>query len=297
MNFIERKNIDCIKWDKLVSNNPDSSFFSYSWYLDATAENWAILIEGDYTAGIAIPYTKRAGIEIAYTPIFVRYLECFGVFSDLNLLEKCILERFKVVQINFKEPILNYKSESFVFQTISSSEEPKISTQAKRSLKKAVSSGLNALPISNENSVMEVVKNELNGKFRGIDDKSLSTLTKLIENAKFNGVLKVIGVSNETDFLGGIFCLESERQILYLKGAVSDECKKNGGMYLALKSMIEQSQIGGKLFDFGGSRVQGVRSFNKNLGGQDCVYYSYSIDNGPSWFKFVKRIRNKWLKG
>lgn len=78
MKIVEREHIDEESWNQLVDKTVGASFFSYAWYLDATAENWCIVVDDNYTRGIALPYSKRLGLETLYTPIFVRYIEWLG---------------------------------------------------------------------------------------------------------------------------------------------------------------------------------------------------------------------------
>ena len=85
--------------------------------------------------------------------------------------------------------------------------------------------------------------------------------------------------------------IDFNQTVLYLKGAFTDEAKKNGAMYAAMNSAIQQAKLAGKNFDFGGSRVEGVRHFNLQLGGMDRVYYYHQWDNSPFWYRWVKQLR------
>ncbi|MGY8927293.1 MAG: hypothetical protein ACKVJC_08360, partial [Flavobacteriales bacterium] len=75
-----------------------------------------------------------------------------------------------------------------------------------------------------------------------------------------------------------------------LKGTVTEEVKKNGGMYLALNSAIETADSNNKVFDFGGSRISGVKKFNSNLGGEDISYYFLEENKAPLWHKVISKI-------
>ena len=55
-------------------------------------------------------------------------------------------------------------------------------------------------------------------------------------------------------------------------------------------------KIKGKVFDFGGSRVQGVRNFNQNLGGRDVHYSMLNWNNSPEWYKVAHKMA-KMMKG
>ena len=68
MKLIYRNEIDLEKWDALVRSKSDAAVFSLSSYLDAVAENWCVYVDEKYTKGIAVPFTKRLGVKICYTP-------------------------------------------------------------------------------------------------------------------------------------------------------------------------------------------------------------------------------------
>jgi hypothetical protein len=293
--IIERSNIDLEKWDKLVEASAGSSVFSCSWYLDAVAENWCVIVDETYSMGMALPYSKRMGVEILYTPIFLRYVEWFGSKADWFKAGHLIRERFRIIELSIKEPMLGEGYEEFVYQRTQKSEERKVGSQAKRSLQKAVKSSLSIEENAGYDLIFNSICSELKSKIQGIDDVSVSRLEELIKNAWEKGVLRSFHVVND-EVEGGILCIENKSSLLYLKGAVDEQTKKNGGMYLAMDSAINYSRENGLDFDFGGSRVEGVKKFNHNLGGQDTVYYAYVINNGPGWFNFARRLKNRWSK-
>jgi hypothetical protein len=96
--------------------------------------------------------------------------------------------------------------------------------------------------------------------------------------------------------VGGLILLESNHRLLYLKGAFTEESKKEGAMYGAMQRAIDLAKEKGLLFDFGGSRVEGVRRFNVNLGGKDSFYSSIEWNNAPFWFNWLKKLQGIWKK-
>ena len=287
MKIIEQQNIDLSRWEKLTNKHENISIFSKPWYLDAVAENWCVLVNDDYSRGVALPYSKRAGIEVLYSPIFGRYSELMGEFTNEEFA--LIKERFKVIEFACRQELFD-KSDERVYQVISDFESRKLGSQAKRSLKKAEKNGFTVGITNDYSNVLTKVKEELNHKFTGVTEKSLNALEQLFENAKQAEVIKVFNVIGD-DGLGGIVCFESNDELLYVKGAVDSGTKSNGGMYLALNSAIEYAQEHRLKFDFGGSNVEGVKSFNYNLGGIDEVYFMHVQNNGPAWFKMAKKLK------
>lgn len=291
MKIVERADINTSKWDHLVDSTATSTFFSYAWYLDAVAENWCAIIGEDYSYGIALPYSRRLGVETLYTPIFCRYIEWLGSAQHDEKIKELILERFKSIDISIRTAVLGEKYETYVFQEIQPGKRVSIGSQAKRMLGKAKKSELSIQIDDEYTPVLKIIQRELSGKIKGMDAASLPALEKLMKAGKENGVIKVYH-----NVEGGIVCFQNDKGFLYLKGTVSEELKKKGGMYLALNSAIEKAEQNSVIFDFGGSRVKGVRQFNLNLGGNDVEYCHYTIDRSPIWFKFARRLKRKWKK-
>lgn len=287
MKIIERSEIDILKWDKLVENTEGKSFFSYSWYLDSVAEDWCALVDDTYSQGIALPFTIRLGVETLYTPIFLSYVELLGKGADIPFYKAIITDRFKNIFLSTKQNIFGKDSEIYVSQTIES-KEFKLGSQAKRMLKKAEKEPLSVKGSLNYENILPVINSELINKFTGMNQSSLKILEQLMKSAKDRGILKSFEISEG----GGIVCLEDDTQLFYLKGAVGESVKKNGGMYLALKAGVELALSNNKTFDFGGSRVPGVMKFNYNLGGKDREYFSYQNFNYPFWFLALKKIKS-----
>ena len=292
MKIIERSNIDIIKWNKLVEITPDASVFSYSWYLDSTAQNWCVLVNEDYSKGIALPYTIHFGIKVLYTPIFVRYIEWLGIEVDFNSIDEIIRSYFSNIHISIKQPLLGDNYKSYTFQKIPFNTYRNISTQANRSLKKAINNDLNIEKSINFFGVESIIKSELTDKFKGINKSSIKILSNLFKEAQNEKKILVYEIKDS----GGIVCINHNNNILYLKGALINSHKKMGGMYMCMDRAINEAIKEGKTFDFGGSRIDGVKKFNNNLGGKDFTYFEYTFDNTPIWFKLVRAINRKWIK-
>lgn len=291
MKIIERNNLSTSKWDALVRQEPGSTFFSLSWYLDATAENWCVITDDDFTFGMALPYSIRLGQETLYTPIFVRYLEFFGDRQNMPAALQLVNQRFKNIRLHLRDNWNPNNDTNYCYQRIDSGEARILGSHAKRMLKKAEKAELQVTQNLDYPKVLEIVHKELANKIAGLDDTSTQALERLLKAANEANVLHIYSLDN-----GAIACLEDEKQCLYLKGTTDKSTKDQGGMYVLLNAAIESTLEQGKLFDFGGSRAEGVRRFNKALGGSDVAYYAFEVDNSPIWFKFAKRIRNTWKK-
>ena len=296
MNFsiVQREDLKVQKWDDLVSRTEGVAVFSSSFYLDAVAENWCVLVNDDYTAGVALPYTVRARRKILYTPIFVSYLEVLGDVSLDENVSRLIQKQFKTIEIELDKALFGDPQEVFVTQFLNPSLKRK--GQVNRMLNKSKRAELEVTLVNNWTKVFDVMKSELLGKFSGMTEASLQRLKKAYGAAEQLDLIKTFEIQKGNQCVGGIICIEKNGQLLYSKGACLQEAREQGGMYAAIDAAIMYAQEKNLSFDFGGSRVEGVRRFNVAFGGEDTEYYSYRIDRSPRWFRWVRRMKKRWGK-
>lgn len=276
------------QWDQLVFQN-NASVFSESKYLDATSENWMILYSDDQKSGMACPYVVKGGISVLVTPFFNRFMEWIGEPVPEEKLVKALKNEFKVADLQVGRGLsLNQR----IYQRL----EPgmlKLNQQAKRSFNKAKEFSVKQeidIPV-----MMHLLQTELANRIHGISAATLPILEKLVLEYEHSR-LGQFNLYRENEWLGGIWILETDSTVLYLKGTTVEEAKKLGGMYKLMLTAVEYADSKGKTFDFGGSNVESVRRFNLNFGAEDVVYSQLSWNNAPLWWRMLKMIRDKWTK-
>jgi hypothetical protein len=292
MKFISRENIDCQKWDDLVTNTPGASVFSLSSYLDEIAENWMVYVDENYTKGIAVPYAVRLGVKTCYTPIFITKLEWLGENEDeLIQFGKEVQTHFPIGYFCIRQPLEEMNSEEFIKQIIPSDSIIILGSQAKRMINKSDKLAHRIELSSDKSAIFSLIRSELLPKISSLTEGSIQRLEKVIDAMAEKGHLQILSVFQGEIFVGGLFLIDFNQTVLYLKGAFTDDAKKNGAMYSAMNTAVQQALSEGKIFDFGGSRVEGVRHFNLQLGGLDSRYYNYQWDKSPLWYRIAKQLR------
>jgi hypothetical protein len=276
------------QWDQLVLTQ-QASVFSESVYLDATCEHWMILYTDDRQAGMACPYAVKGGVKVLVTPFFNRFMEWIGEPVPEEVITDALKKEFPVADLQVGR---GFSGKQRTYQIL----EPgnlKLNQQAKRSLSKStvfeVTQG-EAIP-----AMMSLLRNELLHRIQGINEQTLPILEKLVGRYKQTRLVQ-FNLVRENDWLGGIWILETDSVVLYLKGTTVEEAKKSGGMYKLMLHAINYAHAKGKVFDFGGSNVESVRRFNLNFGASDVVYAHVNWNHAPFWWKTVKTIRDKWIK-
>ena len=298
MKFISRENIDCQKWDDLVAKTPGASVFSLSSYLDEIGENWMVYVDENCTKGIAVPFAVRLGIKTCYTPIFITHLEWFGENDGaLAQFAKEVKTHFPLGNFCLRQSLEDVHSEEFVEQIIPSDSIPSLGSQAKRMINKSHKLAHRIELSSDQSAIFSMIRSELLPKISSLTEGSIERLEQVVDNMADKGRLQILSVFEDDNFVGGLFLIDFNQTVLYLKGAFTDDAKKNGAMYAAMHQAIQQALSKGKSFDFGGSRIDGVRHFNLQLGGLDRTYYCHQWDNSPVWYRWAKQLRKalrKW---
>lgn len=307
MKFIPQSQLDKATWNMLVSKNT-SNVFSQSWYLDACATDWCVLVDEKWENGIALPFASNLGIETLAPFIFGRTIDFIGddkAFQTEAL--KKIQNRFKVGRLQTEKKILitqneelaqstsdAYRNEVKVHQVIE--DEIKLGSQAKRMLKKAEKSGLTIQETSEWERIIVIAEQELSSKISEFTETNLKRLRNLAAALSDSKQLLCLGIYDGEQLTGGMLFIITPTFNLYLKGSALPEAKKNGGMYLCMQAFIQKTRAENKTFDFGGSSVEGVKRFNYNFGGIDKPYYVYEWNRAPWWYNISKKIYHLYKK-
>lgn len=295
MHFLEAKDIDRECWEQLVEQKGEHFFSSLS-YLDAVAENYGAYILDEYRAAIIVPYKQKLGQRWVYQPLFYRASEWLG---DWKEHEKELF--FNQLKLDFSSGYFifdNNQENELSYQIIAPTSDFRVryNKLAKRMLKKGENSELTLINELHESDFVEMLVRELKEKADTWNDHGQKVFKALIKNYRDREALKFYGVVLHGKLVGGVVTLVRPNRILYLKGSATLEAKKMGAMYLVMDKAIEDAMLSNRVFDFGGSRIDGVKRFNENLGGISMFYQSISWDRSPLMFRIIKIVKEKWKK-
>ncbi len=299
--YKEHKHIDLQKWDTCIANSSNSSVFVTSWYLNAVCPNWSALVLNDYEAVFPLAENSKLGIPYLYQPLFTRYL---GVYSSGEISEKLVADFFDAIPPTYKyiefslhenNPfhITDFEKKERLFQVLemACSYEDLIKGfkgDAKRNIKKAEK---NELHVTNEitpKQVVDLFKNNKGRELKGLNESDYKSLTNLMSAALDNYSGFMVGIKNqENTLVAAGFFITHKNRILFLKGSANAEGKNTGAMYLVLNHVFKTYSNSYHLFDFGGSSVETVASFNHNFGAKDCVYLQVKRNRLPFIIKLI----------
>ncbi len=289
MELIERNKIDVDRWDHLVLSSSNHTLFSLSTYLDSVAENWAILVNNNYTQGIALPYTIRFGVKTLYTPFFMRYIEVLG--GEIDNLENYLKSNFESSKFKIRTQLSLDNYNIFTFQEV---RVLKINQQVKRMLVKSSKSDFEIKEVKDDfDEVLKMIEKELSSKVEVFQSDSKKCIERLVENLKSKSLIKTYGFYQSNDLVGGMIFILAQNRTIYLKGAAIESARSQGLMYACMNNEIEKTLQEGKIFDFGGSSIAGVKRFNMNFGSDHIEYFEYEWNHAPWWWRLLKNVRKK----
>lgn len=295
MHFLDAKNIDRARWEQLV-NSKGEHFFSSLNYLDAVAENWGAYIIDDYRAAIVVPFKQKVGQRWVYQPLFFRASEWLGDWRENE--KNQLLSQLKTDFNSGRFLYHDNEGGELCYQVIEPTSDFRLhyNKLAKRMLKKGINSELVLTNELHDMDFLSLLVSELKEKADTWGNNGQKVFMALLNNYRSNGNLRFYGVVLHGKLVGGVVTLWRDKRVLYLKGSANIEAKKMGAMYLAMDKAIEEALSSNHVFDFGGSRIDGVKRFNENLGGTSVFYQSTSWDSSPLLLKMIKKVKEKWKK-
>lgn len=297
LKFVEFKHIDLNKWRLLLAENEDVIFTSEAYY-SPLAENWGAIILDDYQGALLVPFKKKLFWTWVYTPKFYRASYWMGEWDTTNqiaaleLLEKTF--SFGALNLGPADCLKN----ELPHQVISPEtyDEASYNTLARRMIRKAESVSIHLTNEWDETQFLTFLQAELGSKVDDFQGPSMHVFRDLLRSLQNAGIFHFEGAVVGGALVGGLISVQLPGRHLYLKGTANLEAKKSGAYYLLMHRAIKRAVAANAVFDFGGSRVEGVAQFNRNFGARDNEYTNYSWGSEPTPFKILKIILNRLKK-
>jgi hypothetical protein len=289
MHFLIPTANEQVLWDEFLQKN-GGLCFSNSTYLTATADQWGIVYNDTKTGGMACPFVEKMGQRVLVTPFFCRYVEWVGTPISPEQLIAFLKQHFQVADCQIRNT--TFGNSDRVFQELNA-ENYQLNQQAKRSLKKAA--GFTYTWGYEIDQLKQLISSELAQKIDSLNAFSLSKLERLVR-ATTDHQLRQLNCWMEGKWVGGLWLLKDADRMIYLKGTVANEVRKEGAMYFLMNQAITNALKDGFIFDFGGSNVANVRRFNLHFGAQDVVYSHLKWNQAPIWWKTLKFLKQQWNK-
>ncbi|HKJ06346.1 MAG TPA: hypothetical protein VJ970_02645, partial [Flavobacteriaceae bacterium] len=106
-----RNNLDVNAYNKCLANSINARIYANSWYLDAVADNWEVLVLNNYEAVMPLPWNEKLFIKYIYPPVWTQQL---GVFSNKKLSTETIELFLKSIPKKFKKITIQLNSWNYI---------------------------------------------------------------------------------------------------------------------------------------------------------------------------------------
>jgi len=302
--YLQHKSIDKKKWDRCIDNSLNGYAYVYSWYLDAVCTDWTALILNDYEAVFPMAENSKFKINYLYQPFFTRY---FGIYSPKTISQNLVKDFFNAIPLNIKFIEFNIhecnefnldnfqkKERFFQFLNLNRAYEDiskEYKGDAKRNLNKAEKKNNKITETVASEDIVNLFKKNKGRQLKEIKASDYVRLHNIMEAANENNCGISLGVTNKNnDLIAAAFFIKSNHRILFLKGSANKEGKASGAMYLIIDSILRNYALKADFFDFGGSSLESIASFNHNFGAKNCVYLQVKKNSLPY---IIKQISGK----
>ncbi len=298
--FINREELDTVKYDQCVEKSLQHRIYAMSWYLDIACDTWGAFVMDDYTAVMPVPWNKKYTIKYVYPPLWVLEL---GIFSreeiKIDVFMTSLLEQFKFIELrlNTDNILTNTYGEERVnrMQWISLKEDyndiySRYRKDRKRDLTKAKTFGLRGVWGDDPKNLIQLFKNNIGKRDKNIGTKDYQNLLSLISICKNNGVGEVLSVYDADDGLvASAFFLVYKGKVTILVSSTDLNNRKNGANTFLIDRAIYRYGRECTIFNFGGSSIESIASYFRSFGAVDSKYSFIKHNRLPGLIKLFKR--------
>ncbi|NTW32124.1 MAG: hypothetical protein HGB12_05805 [Bacteroidetes bacterium] len=309
INHLLNKEINKIKWDECINNSFNGNIYAYSWYLDIVCPQWEALVEDDYLRVFPLTAGKKAGICYLFQPPFSQQL---GIFSKIKLNEEITEEfiskipgKFKFAEINLnlfnkldgnKHILKNNLTHELDLISPYENIYKNYSNNIKRNIKQALNSELSISKKVDITQIIEIFKNNKGKNIKTLGKNDYNILKKIVQICLNNRLAYVWGVfTKKNNLCAGAVFVESNKKVIFLFSATTNEGKANGAMSFLIDKFIKENSQRNLTLDFEGSNNTNLARYYKSFGTKECTYLQYK-KNEMHWMlsKIITFI--KWLR-
>ena len=286
IDYLNRNQLDEIKYNNCIKKACNSRIYAYSWYLDIVSDNWDTLVLNDYEAVMPLPWRSKYFIKYIYPPAWTQQL---GVFSNHEINADLVQQFVNSIPIKFKKITIQFNSENdvsllktndkvnYILPLNSSYEEiyKGFNKNRKRDLQKLKIKNLTIKVISLDSLIEIATKNY---SFLSYTNKEYLKLKSLANFSLEKDKAMLLGVYNLSEkLIGGALFIKDDGRLTYLFSVMDEEGFKNKVPTYLISSIIEKFSKSNYILDFEGSMDFGISRFFKSFGAKSETYYSLQI--------------------
>lgn len=300
--------IDTQKWDDCISNSINGYIYAFSWYLNASCEQWDALIEDDYRTVMPLPWRSKFGIKYLYPPSFTQQLGIFSPrpLSDNNVNEFLLnipnsfsyidlklnsdnqfnLDSYKKTQhINLQ---LNLKDEYEVIKS-------KYTENTRRNIQKAELSGISIEKYPDAELLIEIFRQNKARQIKKLPADYYEVAEKIFKSLLIKNKAEIYVAYFHGQICSGILWAMSCNKATLLFSASNESATQHRAMFALIDNFIKTHAGNSLILDFEGSDNINLARFYRGFGGAENNYFSVSSNKLPAIIRAAVNIKKKFL--
>lgn len=303
--LLQHHEIDKKRWDTVISNSPHGLIYTYSWFLDMAAPGWCAMVADDYKYLMPLPVRTKWKLKYIYPPFFIQQL---GIFSEddeevsaeiTSAFLKMVNEHFRFAEMYLHEQCSVFSDSGFRFRKRINHLLPLLkryeslsadySSQLKRNLKKANSSGAVIRNLNHVSAIIKLFRKSESGRKSNYRTADFTRFELLIEECMKHDMAEISGVYDKKGVLqGGAVFLISHQRITFIFSGLSEYGREHSLLALLLDAKIRQHASSEMIFDFEGSMDKGLARFYKSFGSLETGYTFVTLNRLPKVIQWLK---------
>lgn len=285
--YLKPGEIDIERWDDCVEKAENGNQYATSSWLNSWCR-WHALVLNNYEAVMPLPMKQMGLIKISRQPLFTQQLGVFGLnvspqvvgnflaavphgwLGGIGRLHLYLNTANSVVHA----PAFYQISERITHHIRLDLGLPAMNENALRSVKKAESFGLLAMPAYDIQQVLDFVIHH-SEKIKTVNARQWGTYRKAVLSQHQLGRVEAWQIVNpDSELHAAAIFLRFLKTAVYSLGASSSAGRDKGGMPFLMHSFFQQCRRTKEvdIIDMAGSMQPGIARFFKSLGGVEVIY-------------------------
>jgi hypothetical protein len=298
--YLTRKEIDILKWDRAIDNAGNGLIYAYSFYLDHMAKQWDALVLNDYEAVMPLTWNRKYGISYLYQPFLAAQLGLFGKKNSPGLLEAfldAIPSPFKYWDIYLNrgnvfalKKYKLYQRNNYVLNLDKPYEElfRGYRENIVRNIKKAEQTGCRPGKDFGEEKVIELAVRQMNTYTRESKEnvnrfRSLYTILHDKQQAITYGIF-----SAKDELLASCIFFFSHNRAYYILVGNHPDGRTIGASHALIDAFIKDHAGKNMVLDFEGSDIRNLAFFYSSFGAVEEKFVGVRLNRLPFYLKWLK---------
>lgn len=294
ISYLERNQIDDIKWDECIINARNENIYGHAAYLDDMAYHWDALVINDYEAVLPLPWKKKMGFAYLYTPRFTSPLAIYGQIPEEMKWQQIldhIPKKFRLWDINLINNLSHYSSKAIkrknhVLHLLAPYDE------LRKNYRKSYLNLLNQAnnQISREISIEVIIDLASKKNIDGTNADDYARFLNLFRRLAKKGNAFCYGIySVHKNLMAAAVFFISANRIYYMLASNNEEARKKGASHQLIDAVIREYAGKDYWLDFEGSDIRGIAFFFEGFGAQPEDYYYLRENRLPWWCRWMKK--------